>query len=963
MGGISAGVGLASGLDTGSLIQQLLQIEARPQILAQQRVLELQQEQAAWLGINTSLSSLQSASEAFRRNNLFEQFRATSTNDSILTATASSTASTGTYTFFVERLVGTQQSLSRGFSDTGVTGLGADSFTFESALAELRTSTRLGELNGGDGVERGVVRITDKAGNSADIDLSRAVDIDDVLDAINQNQTIGVTASATGDGLVITDTTGAGGNLVIENGFGDSTATSLGIEGSSAGTTITGAALRTLSGSTTLSQLNDGLGVEIRDGLLNPDPDFTITARDGSTLDIDLGRLTEEVEEDGETVTNTLQNRASSLQDVIDIINQTATDAGVNISAGLSGDGKSLVINDTTGGGGNLIVESTGTRHTAEDLGIATGGAGIASSTLTGDRLLSGLNSVLTRTLNGGAGLGNGEFTLTDRLGNSTTVTLSAGALNGSLSEVIDELNAGLSGAGVGITVGYNDTGSGLKVTDTSGGSGNLTIAGEGATNAGLETAGVLANEFQGASAQRQYIGANTLLSDLNNGNGIGAGEFSITDAAGNQADVTLGSSVQTVGDLLSFLNSRPNIQITASLNATGDGIQITDDSGGGGSLTIEDLSGDVAGSLNIDGTFTDEGSGIVADGSYETVVEFDLDDTLDDILQKVNNSGVGVVATIVNDGAPNNPYRLSFTARESGDVGRVLIGTGNLDLGLDTLAQGQDAVVFYGAGDPKDGVLLTSTTNSLSDAIRGVTIDLNGTSSERVDITIDPDTTQLTAGIEQFVEAFNAAIGQIDTQSVYNVEAERGGPLVGDGTARRVRRELINTLQSPIEGIDNRYRYLFEIGIRLSGSSSGNGNQVEFDRTKFEEALAEDPEAVQRLFEAFAIEPREDIEIAPGITTRNTGPDTYSELGVMEQIALLIDGFTDSIDGVITRQTNNLDTRIGLQEDRIEAFDEQLARKRDSLTREFANLELVIAGLQNQQQALGSIQSIGSIG
>jgi flagellar hook-associated protein 2 len=45
------------------------------------------------------------------------------------------------------------------------------------------TSTRLADLNGFEGVRRGVIRITDRSGASADIDLTAAIDVNDILDA------------------------------------------------------------------------------------------------------------------------------------------------------------------------------------------------------------------------------------------------------------------------------------------------------------------------------------------------------------------------------------------------------------------------------------------------------------------------------------------------------------------------------------------------------------------------------------------------------------------------------------------------------------------------------------------------------------------------------------------------------------------------------------------------------------
>ena len=52
MSGISTGSGLFSGIDTASLIDQLMKIEARPKVRFQQRVTGLQLQQSAILDIN-----------------------------------------------------------------------------------------------------------------------------------------------------------------------------------------------------------------------------------------------------------------------------------------------------------------------------------------------------------------------------------------------------------------------------------------------------------------------------------------------------------------------------------------------------------------------------------------------------------------------------------------------------------------------------------------------------------------------------------------------------------------------------------------------------------------------------------------------------------------------------------------------------------------------------------------------
>lgn len=243
---------------------------------------------------------------------------------------------------------------------------------------------------------------------------------------------------------------------------------------------------------------------------------------------------------------------------------------------------------------------------------------------------------------------------------------------------------------------------------------------------------------------------------------------------------------------------------------------------------------------------------------------------------------------------------------------------------------------------------------------VRGLNVTLNSVSDAPVEIVVDRDRAGIEEGIAGFVDSFNAVIEAIDGQTFFNSETEARGPLLGDSTAQQVRTSLFNAIQRPVDGFENEFRFLFEVGVRISASGGGDGNTIEFDRERFSRAYEENPEAVQRLFDEFRQEARDPIEISPGITTPDTGPDRFSRLGVAEQIKVLTDQLTNSIDGVITRRTNTLDSRIELQNDRIDNLTEQLNRRQLSLEREFANLELVIAQLQTQQQQLGQVNLAG---
>src|SRR4029450_6512705 len=117
------------------------------------------------------------------------------------------------------------------------------------------------------------------------------------------------------------------------------------------GTTAADLGVRSLNGSTLLADFNDGLGVQIKTGGVNPvtglpdptmDVDFNITLKDGTSFDVDLENVT-------------------TVQDVLDQINAAAVGAGVAVpgtfNAALATDGNGIELTATTvgppGGGTN----------------------------------------------------------------------------------------------------------------------------------------------------------------------------------------------------------------------------------------------------------------------------------------------------------------------------------------------------------------------------------------------------------------------------------------------------------------------------------------------------------------------------------------------------------------------------------------------------------------------------------
>ena len=108
-----------------------------------------------------------------------------------------------------------------------------------------------------------------------------------------------------------------------------------------------------------------------------------------------------------------------------------------------------------------------------------------------------------------------------------------------------------------------------------------------------------------------------------------------------------------------------------------------------------------------------------------------------------------------------------------------------------------EDAVVFFGSDDPAQAVLLTSTTNTLDNVVEGVTIDLNGTSNEAVEVVVQRNTSAIEDAVNGFVEAFNGVITTMAQFDTFDEATERRGALLGDTTVSNVRRSLYRAIQA----------------------------------------------------------------------------------------------------------------------------------------------------------------------
>ncbi len=166
MATISA-LGIGSGLDANSIVEQLMAIEQQPLVRLQQKEAGFLAELSAIGQLRSAISTFKDTADALSASSDFDVFTATSADTAIFTASASSSAAVGTYDIQVNFLAVAQKQGSNSFADSDTTTVGSSGDTVTITIGSNDFTVEIG-----------------------------AMTLDDIADAINSaSDNVGVTAS------------------------------------------------------------------------------------------------------------------------------------------------------------------------------------------------------------------------------------------------------------------------------------------------------------------------------------------------------------------------------------------------------------------------------------------------------------------------------------------------------------------------------------------------------------------------------------------------------------------------------------------------------------------------------------------------------------------------------------------------------------------------------------------------
>ena len=144
--------GLASGIDTQSLITKLMYIERNPERILQAKQKKLQSQIDLYKQIKDALSDLQKSAQGIKTSSALKGFTTAVGDSSVLTATASSTALEGTHTVQVTSLARSQRQVSIGYASNSSLTFNTGSFTIDDGAGTVKTVTLAAGQNSLNGI-------------------------------------------------------------------------------------------------------------------------------------------------------------------------------------------------------------------------------------------------------------------------------------------------------------------------------------------------------------------------------------------------------------------------------------------------------------------------------------------------------------------------------------------------------------------------------------------------------------------------------------------------------------------------------------------------------------------------------------------------------------------------------------------------------------------------------------------
>ncbi len=309
---------------------------------------------------------------------------------------------------------------------------------------------------------------------------------------------------------------------------------------------------------------------------------------------------------------------------------------------------------------------------------------------------------------------------------------------------------------------------------------------------------------------------------------------------------------------------------------------------------------------LQIGATSTD----IVVDGT---------NNTLNQLAAAINQKNIGVTASVITDASG---ARLALVSQTSGQPGDLTITGNSSGLALHKSVNGQNASLTI------DGVPLSSTTNTVTGALTGVTLNLvSSAPNTPVQLAVGPDTASVSKAVNDLVAAYNTLMTAINGQYATG-SASSAGPLATNSSLRSLQSSLLSDVTYAMSG-NNGYGSLASFGITMA-----NDGTLNVDGTTLSSALASHYSDFQNFFQGVS----------------SFGAHFGADLTTL----------TSPTRGILNVNLTEITNQQKTLSDSIADFEARLATRQQQLTTEYSQIDAMLRDYPLQlQQVTAQLNSL----
>ncbi|VAW73996.1 Flagellar hook-associated protein FliD [hydrothermal vent metagenome] len=242
-------------------------------------------------------------------------------------------------------------------------------------------------------------------------------------------------------------------------------------------------------------------------------------------------------------------------------------------------------------------------------------------------------------------------------------------------------------------------------------------------------------------------------------------------------------------------------------------------------------------------------------DKATQTVTIDSNNNTVQGVADAINDANIGATASVIFDGSN---YKLTVSSTTAGADNAIELTVADTSDANNTDTNGLSQLAFNAsvtnlsettaAQDALftvNGLSVTSATNSVKDAIQGLTLNLiKADAAKPVTVTVSRNDGVVSNAARNFVTAYNSLFETVNSLSSYDAENNQGGLLLGDAVIRSVTTQIRSTLNAASSELPGTITSLASIGITTERDGS-----LKLDNTKLDAAVAADPNAVAALF------------------------------------------------------------------------------------------------------------------